>query len=76
MRGLICLFAGLLTKKFVSLIQGSEDRTLDLNRTADVLEVYQMSLASELGLNNNLSNLPCLSIYTILVVTGPKEEDI
>ena len=33
------LLAGLLTKKFISLIQGSMDGTLDLNRTADVLEV-------------------------------------
>ena len=33
------LLAGLLTKKFISLIQGSTDGTLDLNRTADVLEV-------------------------------------
>ncbi|GMN35766.1 hypothetical protein TIFTF001_005512 [Ficus carica] len=32
---------GLLTKKFVNLILEAEDRTLDLNRTADVLEVQK-----------------------------------
>ncbi|RDX72234.1 Transcription factor E2FC, partial [Mucuna pruriens] len=31
--------AGLLTKKFVSLIQDAKDGTLDLNKTAEVLEV-------------------------------------
>lgn len=35
------LLAGLLTKKFISLIQESTDGTLDLNRTADVLEVFK-----------------------------------
>lgn len=33
------LLAGLLTKKFISLIQEAEDGTLDLNNTADVLQV-------------------------------------
>lgn len=46
-KGCNMLFAGLLTKKFVSLIQEAKDRTLDLNKTAEVLEVYQMSLISE-----------------------------
>ncbi|KAL5060455.1 hypothetical protein RYX36_032059 [Vicia faba] len=32
---------GLLTKKFVSLIQNSKDGTLDLNKTAEVLEVQK-----------------------------------
>nr|CAN61698.1 hypothetical protein VITISV_039339 [Vitis vinifera] len=32
---------GLLTKKFISLIQEAKDGTLDLNRTADVLEVQK-----------------------------------
>lgn len=32
---------GLLTKKFVSLIQEAKDRTLDLNKTAEVLEVQK-----------------------------------
>ena len=32
-------FAGLLTKKFIKLIQEAKDGTLDLNRTADVLQV-------------------------------------
>ncbi|EEF52708.1 transcription factor E2FC [Ricinus communis] len=32
---------GLLTKKFVKLIQEAKDGTLDLNRTADVLEVQK-----------------------------------
>ena len=31
--------AGLLTKKFVKLIQEAKDGTLDLNKTAEVLEV-------------------------------------
>ena len=31
--------AGLLTKKFVSLIQDAKDGTLDLNKTAEILEV-------------------------------------
>lgn len=31
--------AGLLTKKFISLIHEAKDGTLDLNKTADVLEV-------------------------------------
>lgn len=37
-------FTGLLTKKFVNLILEAEDRTLDLNRTADVLEVNRILL--------------------------------
>ncbi|KAI5402840.1 hypothetical protein KIW84_050437 [Lathyrus oleraceus] len=32
---------GLLTKKFVSLIQNAKDGTLDLNKTAEVLEVQK-----------------------------------
>ncbi|THG10384.1 hypothetical protein TEA_000222 [Camellia sinensis var. sinensis] len=32
---------GLLTKKFISLIQEAKDGTLDLNKTADVLEVQK-----------------------------------
>ncbi|XP_011083529.1 transcription factor E2FC [Sesamum indicum] len=32
---------GLLTKKFIKLIQEAKDATLDLNRTADVLEVQK-----------------------------------
>ncbi|KAI3464851.1 hypothetical protein Pfo_021514 [Paulownia fortunei] len=32
---------GLLTKKFIKLIQEAKDGTLDLNRTADVLEVQK-----------------------------------
>ncbi|XP_038716349.1 transcription factor E2FC isoform X2 [Tripterygium wilfordii] len=32
---------GLLTKKFVSLIQGAEDGTLDLNKTAEALQVQK-----------------------------------
>ncbi|KAG5033812.1 hypothetical protein JHK87_008722 [Glycine soja] len=32
---------GLLTKKFVSLIQDAKDGTLDLNRTAEILEVQK-----------------------------------
>ncbi|KAJ0971010.1 hypothetical protein J5N97_018969 [Dioscorea zingiberensis] len=32
---------GLLTKKFISLLQEAEDGTLDLNRAADVLEVQK-----------------------------------
>lgn len=40
------LFAGLLTKKFIKLIYEAKDGTLDLNRTAEVLEVYQMPLES------------------------------
>ncbi|PON93876.1 tRNA (adenine(58)-N(1))-methyltransferase non-catalytic subunit TRM [Trema orientale] len=32
---------GLLTRKFVNLIHEAEDRTLDLNRTADILEVQK-----------------------------------
>ncbi|KAL2468361.1 transcription factor E2FC [Forsythia ovata] len=32
---------GLLTKKFIKLIQEAEDGTLDLNRTAEVLEVQK-----------------------------------
>ena len=31
--------AGLLTRKFINLIQDAKDGTLDLNRTAEVLEV-------------------------------------
>ncbi|KAH7523519.1 hypothetical protein FEM48_Zijuj06G0020000 [Ziziphus jujuba var. spinosa] len=34
------LFPGLLTKKFISLIQEAEDGTLDLNHSANVLGVY------------------------------------
>lgn len=33
--------AGLLTRKFVNLIQEAKDGTLDLNHTAEVLEVKQ-----------------------------------
>ncbi|KAL8514673.1 hypothetical protein ACS0TY_013674 [Phlomoides rotata] len=32
---------GLLTKKFIKLLQGTKDGTLDLNRTADILEVQK-----------------------------------
>ncbi|XXG74953.1 hypothetical protein AAC387_Pa07g3557 [Persea americana] len=32
---------GLLTKKFISLIQQAEDATLDLNKAADILEVQK-----------------------------------
>lgn len=32
---------GLLTKKFVSLLQGTNDRTLDLNKAAKLLEVQK-----------------------------------
>ncbi|KAF6142918.1 hypothetical protein GIB67_003874 [Kingdonia uniflora] len=32
---------GLLTKKFINLLMGAEDGTLDLNKTADVLEVQK-----------------------------------
>lgn len=39
--GIYMLLAGLLTKKFISLIQEAKDGTLDLNRTADVLEVFK-----------------------------------
>ena len=35
--------AGLLTKKFVSLIEEAKDGTLDLNKTAEILEVQKMS---------------------------------
>lgn len=35
------LLAGLLTKKFINLIQEAKDGTLDLNYTADVLEVFK-----------------------------------
>lgn len=34
------MVAGLLTKKFISLIHEAKDGTLDLNKTADVLEVW------------------------------------
>jgi len=30
---------GLLTKKFVSLLEGAEDGTIDLNKEAEMLEV-------------------------------------
>ncbi|CAA7391345.1 unnamed protein product [Spirodela intermedia] len=33
--------AGLLTKKFISLLQQAEDGTLDLNKAADILEVQK-----------------------------------
>lgn len=36
------LFVGLLTKKFLSLIQEAEDGTLDLNHTAKLLQVCEM----------------------------------
>lgn len=41
MKGVTCvvLLAGLLTKKFVSLVQEAKDGTLDLNKTAEILEV-------------------------------------
>lgn len=36
------LFAGLLTKKFLGLIQEAEDGILDLNHTAKLLQVHIM----------------------------------
>jgi hypothetical protein len=33
------LLPGLLTKKFINLLQGAEDGTLDLNKAAETLEV-------------------------------------
>ncbi|XP_038716350.1 transcription factor E2FC isoform X3 [Tripterygium wilfordii] len=38
---------GLLTKKFVSLIQGAEDGTLDLNKTAEALQTEVENLSAE-----------------------------
>jgi transcription factor E2F3 len=42
--GFICFLAGLLTKKFISLIQEAKDGTLDLKHTADVLQVLKKIL--------------------------------
>ena len=38
------MVAGLLTKKFISLIHEAKDGTLDLNKTADILEVCLRSI--------------------------------
>jgi hypothetical protein len=32
--------SGLLTKKFINLLQGAENGTLDLNKAAETLEVW------------------------------------
>jgi hypothetical protein len=47
----ICLFIvtflpGLLTKKFINLLQGAENGTLDLNKAAEMLEVWYFALSS------------------------------
>lgn len=38
---LICFFPGLLTKKFINLLKGAEDGTLDLNKAVEILEVQK-----------------------------------
>lgn len=40
--GFDMFFAGLLTKKFISLIQEAKDGTLDLNHTAEILQVLNI----------------------------------
>jgi transcription factor E2F3 len=37
---------GLLTKKFINLLQGAENGTLDLNKAAEMLEVWYFALSS------------------------------
>lgn len=44
--GFDMFFAGLLTKKFISLIQEAKDGTLDLNHTADILQVLNIVIIS------------------------------
>ena len=41
---------GLLTKKFISLLQQAEDGTLDLNKAADMLEVCSIKAVDHLVL--------------------------
>ncbi|XP_057794810.1 transcription factor E2FC-like [Salvia miltiorrhiza] len=70
---------GLLTKKFIKLIQGAKDGTLDLNRTADVLQVQKRRIYD---ITNVLEGIGLIEKTTKnhirwkgFEMFGPKEQD-
>ncbi|KAL1533316.1 transcription factor E2FC-like isoform X2 [Salvia divinorum] len=70
---------GLLTKKFIKLIQEAKDGTLDLNRTADVLQVQKRRIYD---ITNVLEGIGLIEKTTKnhirwkgVEMFGPKEQD-
>ncbi|XP_047963077.1 transcription factor E2FC-like isoform X2 [Salvia hispanica] len=70
---------GLLTKKFIKLIQEAKDGTLDLNRTADVLQVQKRRIYD---ITNVLEGIGLIEKTTKnhirwkgVEMYGPKEQD-
>lgn len=58
---IVTLLPGLLTKKFINLLEGAEDGTLDLNKAAETLEVWFSIIIKKM-----LSTLVRHSIFLIV----------
>lgn len=59
---------GLLTKKFVALVEGAPDGVLDLNKAADALNV-RIASSALCFMRRLLSMLPCMLSFIIQSAT-------